>query len=137
MSEHQPNPAPSQNGWTFISLKAYLEGLIIANDRRYEQRFVDSQTAVAAALAAVKLGADAALVAQKESANKTEQASERRFEQARIEADQRMGELSRQIGELKGADREFGGRRIGAKEAWGYIIAFLTILAALFVKRGP
>jgi hypothetical protein len=135
MTDHQHNPQPGQNGWTFVSLKAYLEGLIIANDRRYEQRFMDSQTAVAAALAAVKLGADAALVAQKEAANKAEQASERRFEQARIEADQRMSELSRQISKLEGVDREASGRRFGTKEAWGYIIAILTLIAAIVFRK--
>jgi len=127
----RPEELPLPPEWTFRSLRAYLEALIVANDRRYEQRFLDSQTAVAAALAAVKLGADAALVAQKDAANKAEVASEKRFEVARIEADNRMNELGRQIGEIKESNSEITGRRIGAQALWGYIVGAVGVLLAI------
>jgi vacuolar-type H+-ATPase subunit I/STV1 len=121
--------------WDFSTLKTYVDSLIEANDRRYEQRFGDSQTAIAAALAGVKLGGDAALVAQKEAAAKAEEASERRFEAQRTETNQRMDELSRQISDLKQALSGLGGRSVGIKEMWGYIIAAVTVLIAWLLRK--
>jgi hypothetical protein len=126
------------NGWTLKTLREELTGAIEANDRRYEQRFADSQTAIAAALAGVKLGGDAALVAQKEAAGKSEVAAEKRFEQARIETDLRLNELSRQIGDLKGGLSGLGGRTTGMREMWGYIVGvggLLLAVASYFANR--
>ena len=65
--------------WTVSSLKDYMETLITANDERYSQRFLDSQTAVQAALSAAKTAVDAALSAAKEAVAKAEGANEKRF----------------------------------------------------------
>lgn len=66
--------------WTISSFKDYIEALIKANDDRYEQRFLDSQTAVQAALSAAGKAVDAALSAAKEAVDKAEVANEKRFE---------------------------------------------------------
>ena len=66
--------------WTLASLKDYLVAIIHANDERYAQRFLDSQTAVQAALSAARTAVDAALSAAKEAVAKAEAASEKRFE---------------------------------------------------------
>lgn len=59
----------ADEGWTIDTLRLHLEALIEANDRRYEQRFKDSGTAVGAALSAAK-----------EAVVKAETAAEKRFE---------------------------------------------------------
>lgn len=54
--------------------------LIAASDRRYEQRFMDSNVAVNAALAAQEKAVAAALIAANVAVAKAEVAAERRFE---------------------------------------------------------
>jgi alpha-L-arabinofuranosidase len=58
--------------WTVATLHAHFKELIDANDRRYEQRFKDSQTAIAAALTSAKDAVAAALAASEKAAEKTE-----------------------------------------------------------------
>ena len=71
--------AAASDRWTISSLKDYMEALIMANDERYSQRFLDSQTAVQAALSAARTAVDAALSAAKEAVAKAEAASDKRF----------------------------------------------------------
>jgi predicted negative regulator of RcsB-dependent stress response len=66
--------------WTVSSLKDYMEALILSNDERYSQRFLDSQTAVQAALSAARTAVDAALSAAKAAVDKAEATSDKRFE---------------------------------------------------------
>lgn len=63
-----------------IPLKEYIEAIISAHDRRYEQRFADSNTAVNAALVAQEKAVTAALTAANAAVTKAETAAERRFE---------------------------------------------------------
>jgi hypothetical protein len=95
----------ANGGWTLETLKEHFDALITSNDRRYEQRFKDSQTAL-----------DAALNAAKEAVLKAENATEKRLEgqnefrgtlddwqkttMPRSEAELRMGAIEARIGEL-------------------------------------
>jgi hypothetical protein len=139
------NAPPDASGsmrdeWTFETLRAHLVALMDANDRRYEQRFGDQNTAV-----------NAALQAAEKAVTKAEAASEKRFESVnefretlsdqartfipRAEAELRMGTIERDLSTLKNANVERRGQSVGAKEMWGYV-AFaiglvLTVLSIL------
>ena len=139
--------SPTAPNWSFETLRAYIVAIIDANDQRYDQRFVDSQTAVAAALAAARIAVDAALSAAKEAVLKAEVASDKRFEGVnefrqtladqqrtlipRIEAEQRIGGLEAQIKELKTANSLRIGMQAGAKDSWGYVVGGVGILIAI------
>ena len=133
--------------WTFESLKDFLESLVEANDRRYEQRFNDSQTAVDAALVSVDSARVAALLAVKEAVQKQETASEKRFESVnefratladqqrmlmpRIEAEQRIQALEKQLEILRTGFVERRAQGAGMREMWGYIIGAIGVLLAI------
>ena len=143
--------------WTFDSVISYILAIIGANDQRYEQRFVDSQTATATALTAARIAVDAALSAAKEAVLKAEGASEKRFEgvnefrqtladqqrtlMPRAEAELRMASLEYQIKELKNSDIAFGANRSGMKQMGGIVFGiigivfgFVTLLLTFFAK---
>lgn len=63
-----------------VPLREYIEGIIAAHDKRYEQRFADSNTAINAALVAQEKAVGAALIAANAAVAKAETAAERRFE---------------------------------------------------------
>jgi hypothetical protein len=135
------------SGWTVETLKEYVETLIEANDKRYNQRFDDAKTAVDAALNAAKTAVGAALDAQKEAVAKAEQASEKRFDGVnefretlsdqqrtlipRAEADLRFGNIEKELATLKSGNAERRGKQIGASSLWAAIIAGVSVLVAL------
>jgi hypothetical protein len=71
---------PDDSEWTLSTLKEYLEGVLTAHDRRYEQRFEDQKQAVNTAMAAAEKAVQAALSAADQAVRKAETASERRFD---------------------------------------------------------
>jgi hypothetical protein len=93
--------ASPPNGWTVATLKTYMD-----------QRFGDSDKAVAAALQAADKAVQAALLAQKEAVLKAEIATDKRFETARIEADFRMNALGSKIDELQAIVNQSAGRSL-------------------------
>lgn len=123
----------AKGGWTFDTLLVHLERMIETNDRRYEQRFKDSQVAV-----------DAALNAAKEAVQKAEAASEKRFEgvnelramatdqqrtfMPRSEAENLLKAMDTQIDELKRARDNRESIRTGGREMWAYIVAVVGVL---------
>ena len=92
-------PAHPSNGWTVPTLKTYMD-----------QRFGDSDKAVAAALQAADKAVQAALLAQKEAVIKAEIATDKRFETVRQEADFRMNALAAKIDELQASMNRGVGR---------------------------
>lgn len=133
---------PSTKGWTFDTLKQYIDAKFTEADKRYEQRFMDSGTAV-----------NAALQAAEKAVTKAEAASEKRFESVnefrgtltdqartfipRAEADLRMGTLEAQVRALTALNLERRAGGAGMKELWGYIIGIIGIIAILskfFIK---
>lgn len=148
-------PKPELQGWTYESLLRYLRAEINtvretreADDRRYEQRFIDSQTAVAAALAAARIAVDAALSAAKEAVAKAEAASEKRFEgvnefratlsdqqrtlMPRSEAEIRMTAIEKQVEQLISSGIERRGQQSGAQSLWAWIAAAIGVGFGLF-----
>ena len=132
--------------WTVSSLKDYMEALILANDERYSQRFLDSQTAVQAALSAARTAVDAALSAAKEAVAKAETANEKRFNSV-DELRAALAELARLVmprleqeainrahAEKHAAyDKKFdqlAGQRSGVKDVLGYLVAIAGLLLA-------
>jgi len=98
-----------------VALEDRLTVLIEANNERYQQRFLDAQTAVNTALSAAEKAVTAALSAAKEAVVKAEVASEKRFEGVnefrstladqqrtlipRVEAELRLNALEGKFGE--------------------------------------
>lgn len=136
-----------RESWTFETLRQHLCSMIDANDKRYEQRFKDSQTAVDAALNAARTAVDAALTSAKEAVTKAEMASEKRFEGVnefratlsdqqrtlipRAEAELRFSSLEKQISELKTAQVGNVERRAGGMDMRSAIIAGIGILIGI------
>lgn len=130
-----------------VNLKEHLLAIIDAHDRRYEQRFKDSQTAVDAALAAARTAVDAALTSAKEAVMKAEVASEKRFESVnefratlsdqqstlmpRIEAEARMARVETDITELKKMRDVGSGRSSGLKDSWVLIVVIVTLVGGI------
>ena len=110
--------------------------LMDERDRRYEQRFTDSGTAV-----------QAALMAAEKAVTKAETASEKRFEgvnefrntladqqrtlMPRPEAELRMGSIETSLVAIQKQLAETGGQRAGGKEMWGYIVGGIGVLLAV------
>ena len=133
-----PEPVITQEALDRLerNLKEFISAIVEANDRRYEQRFKDSQTAV-----------DAALNAAKEAVLKAEDASEKRFEgvnefrqtlgdqqrtlMPRIEAVQRMETIERSVDELKRSRAVLDGQRAGSKEGWGAVVATIGVVGVI------
>jgi hypothetical protein len=128
-----------KNGWTFETLLRYVIARIDGDARTTEQRFLDHQVAV-----------DAALNATKEAVLKAEIASEKRFESVnefhsalsdqqrtllpRVEAEQRLAQLADRIDKLERAAVAQTGQRAGLRESWGWIVglvAFVVLLLSL------
>jgi phosphopantetheinyl transferase (holo-ACP synthase) len=118
------------------TVKEFFILLEAEREKRYEQRFKDSQTAV-----------DAALNAAKEAVLKAEGASERRFEgvnefrntladqqrtlMPRAEAELRMGSIETRVSELSKAITARGAAAQGGREVWAWVFAAIMAAAAL------
>jgi vacuolar-type H+-ATPase subunit I/STV1 len=114
--------------WDVDSLKEYTDKRLEDSDKRYEQRFIDNQQAV-----------NAALTAAKEAVLKAETASEKRFEAVnefrqtladqasqlmpRNEAIQRADSNAEKISSLGSRLDKIEGRSGGFSAGWGYLIA--------------
>lgn len=150
--------APSR-GWTIEALKEHLATLldgveerlltvIEVNDRRYEQRFIDSQTAVSAALTAATARSDTAVATSKEAVQKAEAAAEKRFEgvnefretladqqrnlMPRLESEQRMKTLEERIAKAETALISSVGAKAGGQQLWGWIVGALGMASLLY-----
>lgn len=138
---------PLNGEWTFASLLEHINAMMEANDRRYEQRFKDSQTAVDAALTAARTAVDAALSAAKEAVAKAEIAVEKRLEAVnefrgvmddrqrltmpRTEAELRFDAMEKKLDLLTNASIERRGQSSGARQSWGALVAGIAVLIAL------
>jgi small-conductance mechanosensitive channel len=105
-------------------------------DQRYEQRYRDAERAV-----------EAALLSAEKAVQKAEIATEKRFDSVnefrnqmgdmqrllmpRLEAEQRMGNLEKQIDSLEALISENRARLRGGKEMWAYIIGAVGLLLAV------
>lgn len=132
-----------------IDLKTYFETLLIEKDKRYEQKFNDTRTAVDAALIAADKAVAAALAGQKEAVIKAENANEKRFEgvnEFRMQLrDQQSTFLSRteyvsahdnlaeKIGVLSSRIDKTEGTGLGMKNLWGIIIGAVGITSTIIL----
>jgi hypothetical protein len=128
-------------------MESHIKDVMNEKDRRYEQRFVDSQTAVGAALQAADKAVSAAMTAAKEAVQKAEMASEKRFEGVnefrgamndqqqkfipRIESEFRANALELRLDALEKVNIAGRGQRLGMAQLWGYIAAVVGVLLAL------
>jgi len=119
-----------ESGWTVDTVYAHLRAVSDERDLRYGQRFVAQEKAV-----------EAALTSAKEAVDKAETAATRRFESVnefraqladqaatfmpRLEAEQRMSQLSEKIDDLKGTRSE------GIAASWGYLVGAVGIATAI------
>lgn len=135
------------SGWTVDTGLAHLQMAIDEADRRYEQRFVAQEKAVAFALDAAK-----------EAVLKAEIASEKRFDSVnefrqtlsdqtntflpRAEAEQRIKQNSDKIDASKDLAVErfslllsrldkLEGRSTGMKDGWGYLVGAIGLAATV------
>jgi hypothetical protein len=126
----------ANGGWTIETLREHFDVVLGANDRRYEQRFKDSQTAV-----------DAALNAAKEAVLKAEMASEKRFEgvnefrqtladqqrtlMPRAEAELRMGAIEARLESITKATSARNAEQKGGREVWAWVFSGVMALVAV------
>lgn len=118
-----PSETNGSNGWTIPSLKSYVD-----------QRFLDSDKAVSAALQAAK-----------EAVGKAEIATEKRFDALSDEADRRAEDITTKITELQTAFSKSTGTTVGADRhrnqlaqniyALGAVGGFATAIITLVVTH--
>jgi uncharacterized protein YceH (UPF0502 family) len=122
--------------WDFVTLKTYIDTKFGDADKRYEQRFSDSGTAV-----------NAALMAAEKAVAKAETAADKRFESVnefretlsdqqrtfipRTEAEMRMAALESRLATLDSRITERRGQVIGADRMWGYIVGGIGVLVGI------
>lgn len=130
-----------------VTLKEYLIQLIENNDRRYEQRFNDTKTAVDAALVAVDKTNSAALAAQKEAVTKAEVAAEKRFESVnefrstlsdqqrnlmpRVEVDILTKSIIDRVDKIENKQIANDSKGTGISQGWGWAVAVVMFVIAL------
>lgn len=133
--------------WTFETLLEHVLAKIDANDQRYQQRFLDAQTAVNTAMSAAEKAVSAALSAAKEAVIKAETASDKRFEgvnefratlsdqqrtlMPRSEAELRLNAMAAQLESLQKIVGERQGERRGGTDMRIAIVAIVAAVVAL------
>jgi hypothetical protein len=135
----------------------HMRELARETDRRYEQRFADSRTAVEAAVTAAGQAVDAALASAKEAVTKAETAYEKRFEGVnefrdtlgdqqrtlipRTEAELRFNSNEARLAALEKALAATHGQRTGMTNTWGFVAGaiglLLAVLGFLASRGGP
>ena len=140
--------AEKQSGWTVDTLSAHFAQMIDEHDRRYEQRFVAQEKAVADAFLAAEKAVQAALTAQKEAVNKAEAAAEKRFESVNefrsqlgdqaatfLPRNEYLAQHQALIDKVVAGDEALGGRLDGAVKALQDTIARNgELIAALGIR---
>jgi hypothetical protein len=138
-----------------ISTKDHIKDLMVAHDKRYEQRYEASQKALEAALIAQKDAVREAFAAQKEAINaalasadravsKAENAAERRFEgvnefraqlgdqqrtlMPRVEAENRLSAMAEKLSVLEGFRTEVLSRGVGTQQGYGWAIGVIGLV---------
>lgn len=129
--------------WTVETLRYHLTAMLAEADRRNDQRFTDMQTALQAALAAVK-----------EETAKAERAADRRFESinefrglvndlvsGKVDKAEftlslasildRMEDVKERVGRNETRITRSEGKGAGKDALWGYIVGAVGVLAAL------
>jgi predicted lysophospholipase L1 biosynthesis ABC-type transport system permease subunit len=96
---------PEPSGWTIDTAHQHLLDLITANDRRYEQRFIDSKEAV-----------QAALVAADRATSKAEESQEKRNEG---------------MNEFRGQLKDQAGTFITRTELYAALVAMAAVVTAI------
>lgn len=132
----------------------HLLSLIVANDKRYEERFVASQKALELGLSGQKAEISAALTASERAVQKAEVATEKRFDgvnefRAALDQQQRtliprsevsvlvdglndkITNLSKSIEEIKASHRELIVERKGIQGGWGYAVGAIGLFLLL------
>jgi chromosome segregation ATPase len=138
-----------------------FRGLMDERDRRYDGMFSASKTAVDAALAAQKENTQSAFVSSEKAIVKAEDAqrayntahndlarkmdeqskgtmprseTESRFAGAHAEVDTRMHAVEEKIAELRESMATSGGKGLGMRDMWGWILGAAVAGAMLFDK---
>lgn len=135
--------AKDVSAWTSDILKVYFERVVEDSERFTEQRFMDQEKAVAAALAAQEKAVAAALAAAALAVDKAEENAEKWRDAANewrgamddrerdfMRSDQASVEFSNMrttISELK----ELRGKGMGLNAAWGYLIGAVGLAAVI------
>lgn len=127
-------------------------------DLRYQQRYdaqtkavetamIAQQTAMQAALLAAEKAVQTAMTASEKAVTKAETAAEKRFDSVnefrkayqdlislmlpRVEAEQRLTQMSEQIAELKQDAYQTRGRSAGLNAGWVYLIGAVALVGSL------
>jgi len=129
--------------WTVETLRHHLTAMLSEADRRNDQRFTDMQTALQAALAAVR-----------EETSKAERAADRRFESinefrglvndlvaGKVDKTEftlsvasildRMEDVKERVSRNETRMTRSEGKGAGKDALWGYIVGAVGVLAAL------
>ena len=106
-------------------VKEHIKEIILAHDKRYEQRYEAQDRAVAKA--------ETAAEKRFEVADKTrlEQAEQQRTLMPRAEAESRLGAMGEKIGVLEGFRTEILSRGVGSKEGWGNAVGVIAAVLAV------
>ncbi len=118
-------------------------------DLRYQQRFDQQRASLFEAAAAADKAVTAALESAEKAVGKAETANEKRFDSVnefrgqlkdqatsfipRLEAEQRISQLSDRLDELRNSDAVRTGRSAGSSALYGWIVGGIAALATIVV----
>ena len=139
-----PMPALAQVDQIARAEIEHIKALMLAADKRYEQRFDSQEKAVINALAAQKELSFTTAADAKEAVNKAQQATEKRFDSvnefraqlkdqqttfmSRAEVEQRMKALTDVVALLQQRVDKTEGQGTGAANLWALIVGALGLL---------
>jgi hypothetical protein len=140
-------PQPPVEGWTVLTVLAYLSDLIASNDRRYEQRFDDLHVIVEHRFAAQKESVAAALIAADRAVSKAELGAEKRFESVnefrntlgdqqrtlmpRAETEAAMKALAKELNDVKQQVDSMRDQGVGVRGGWGYAVGAVGLIVGI------
>jgi hypothetical protein len=108
---------------------AALRAEIRENDRLYMQLFKASDDRVVVAMTAAKEAMQTALLVVKEASERTDKATEKRFDEFADKLDVMRDTLSTQITTSTANQADIHGRSSGISAGWGYTVGGAAILA--------
>lgn len=109
-----------------------LASQVSENDRLYMKLFEASDQRVVTAMTAAKEAMQTALLVVKEASERTDTATEKRFDEMAEKIDTLRDALSKQITDATSGFALAAGRRGGANALWGYLVGAVGLGGVIF-----
>lgn len=121
----------TDTGWTLSTIEKHLSGEIKSLRVDMDRRFLASEQAVAAALAAADKGVQVALTAAEKSGEKQERSADARHVDLVQRLNTTASTLTEKIEALAIRFERTEGQSSGREQYWGYILGVIGVVGAV------